>query len=101
VPTKPLRGRYRPPPLFSHAPSLRQTGGCDPEGPREPDSDTPCGRPVEGGRSGYCECVGRARGLAAPYPPEADPPKGEREVLKAEATWSRGGGCSAQPPAVL
>ena len=36
--------------------SWRQTGGCDPNGPREPEFDEKCGEPILDGRSGYCEC---------------------------------------------
>jgi len=43
----------------------RQTGDCDPQGPREPHSDKDCGIPVAPGASGYCECAGGERmGLA-------------------------------------
>ena len=36
----------------------RQTGGCDPLGPREPSSDLSCSDVVSRGASGYCECEG-------------------------------------------
>ena len=39
----------------------RQTGGCDPEGGREPAYDLPCGAIVNAGSSGYCECLGGSR----------------------------------------
>lgn len=39
----------------------RQTGGCVPDGPREPHADVACSREVPTGSSGYCECGGRRR----------------------------------------
>ncbi|OQR89217.1 hypothetical protein THRCLA_09853 [Thraustotheca clavata] len=33
----------------------RQTGGCDPKGPREDKNDKACHEAVQGGSSGYCE----------------------------------------------
>ena len=38
----------------------RQTGGCDPSGAREAMADEECTKPIANGRSGYCECIGRA-----------------------------------------
>ena len=38
--------------------SWRQTGGCDPDGPRESDRDKSCFDIVPSGASGYCECGG-------------------------------------------
>ena len=35
----------------------RQTGGCDPNGPRESDADRHCHEVVHAGNSGYCECA--------------------------------------------
>lgn len=37
----------------------RQTGGCDPQGPREALADESCFASIAPGRSGYCECKGR------------------------------------------
>ena len=34
----------------------RQTGSCDPNGPREPQFDRTCDVIIESGWSGYCEC---------------------------------------------
>ena len=34
----------------------RQTGGCKPDGTREPDADKPCWETISSGASGYCEC---------------------------------------------
>jgi len=48
----------------AHCLAWRQTGGCDPEGPREPSSDRGCGSTVDPGLSGFCECRG-AVGSAA------------------------------------
>ena len=36
----------------------RQTGNCDPDGPREPKNDLSCSAQVPGPASGYCECFG-------------------------------------------
>jgi hypothetical protein len=41
--------------------SWRQTGGCDPAGPREPQSDLHCDAEVPRGSSGYCECADGSR----------------------------------------
>ena len=38
--------------------SWRQTGGCDPNGPREPQNDLPCTAAVPAAASGFCECLG-------------------------------------------
>ena len=40
-----------------HCTAWRQTGGCDPNGPREETRDAPCDETVGRGRSGFCECV--------------------------------------------
>lgn len=39
----------------------RQTGGCDPKGPREPKQDKGCFKTVPDGPSGYCECADGVR----------------------------------------
>merc|ERR1712224_830194 len=36
----------------------RQTGGCDPNGPREPHFDKPCDADIPSDASGYCQCFG-------------------------------------------
>ena len=41
--------------------SWRQTGGCDPNGNREPVFDKSCTEGVSDGASGYCECQGGER----------------------------------------
>ena len=38
----------------------RQTGGCAPDGEREPEGDKACDATVPRGASGYCECGGEA-----------------------------------------
>ena len=38
--------------------SWRQTGGCNPNGPREPKYDKPCDADIPNGDSGYCQCYG-------------------------------------------
>jgi len=41
--------------------SWRQTGNCDPNGPREPGNDKPCSAWINTQPSGYCECFGGRR----------------------------------------
>lgn len=43
----------------------RQTGGCMPHGPREPQRDMPCDARIPAGNSGFCECRTHG-GLMAP-----------------------------------
>uniref|UniRef100_A0A7S4QWP2 J domain-containing protein n=1 Tax=Alexandrium monilatum TaxID=311494 RepID=A0A7S4QWP2_9DINO len=43
-----------------HCVAWRQTGTCDPSGPREPRQDRPCSAEVPGDVSGFCECRGAA-----------------------------------------
>ncbi len=52
------RPTFTPPdiPATTSCLAWRQTGGCDPDGPREEFADLPCGTVIELGRSGYCEC---------------------------------------------
>ena len=38
--------------------SWRQTGRCDPNGPREPHFDKPCDADIPSDASGYCQCSG-------------------------------------------
>ena len=35
----------------------RQTGGCNANGPREPDKDKSCFQPIVNHASGFCECT--------------------------------------------
>ena len=42
----------------------RQTGGCNPDGPREHGSDKTCYAVIPDGSSGYCECQGGERKMA-------------------------------------
>jgi hypothetical protein len=61
------------PPEFTptpHCRAWRQTGNCDPDGPRESLQDESCSTIVGSGRSGYCECIGRDR---APFVCEHTP----------------------------
>jgi len=39
----------------------RQTGSCDPSGPREPMGDKDCFETINHGTSGYCECIDRPK----------------------------------------
>ena len=43
----------------------RNTGGCNPRGPREPASDRDCNDVVPSGASGYCECSNGAQVMAS------------------------------------
>ena len=67
----------------------RQTGQCDPHGPREPDLDRPCSSTVDGDRSGYCEC-GLGRKLLKVGCKEADSPDFEPFTCKAECEREEG-----------
>ncbi|KAK1943181.1 hypothetical protein P3T76_005818 [Phytophthora citrophthora] len=40
----------------------RQTGGCSPDGPREPENDASCGKNIKAGASGYCLLKNEAMG---------------------------------------
>ncbi|GMF20808.1 unnamed protein product [Phytophthora fragariaefolia] len=40
----------------------RQTGGCSPDGPREPDNDANCSKNIKAGASGYCLLKNEATG---------------------------------------
>jgi len=42
--------------MYESCVGWRQTGGCSPEGDREPTSDLDCDHTVAAGASGYCEC---------------------------------------------
>jgi len=44
------------PPGSANCVYWRQTGGCKPDGTREPDADKPCWETISSGASGYCEC---------------------------------------------
>ena len=67
----------------------RQTGGCDPSGPREPSSDLACADTVRPGASGYCECEGGRR--TAHSTCEHDPLVCETECKK---TRKNSGSCA-------
>eukprot|EP00756_Hemistasia_phaeocysticola_P041265 Hpha_TRINITY_DN16906_c1_g14::TRINITY_DN16906_c1_g14_i1::g.55276::m.55276/K01230/MAN1; mannosyl-oligosaccharide alpha-1,2-mannosidase len=61
-----LRVPFRAAPVPATPPTLgcvgwRQTGGCDPDGPREAQHDLDCGGTVPETVSGYCDCDGGAR----------------------------------------
>ena len=43
-------------PLEKKCISWRQTGNCNPNGPREKQKDMPCDAAIHSGASGYCEC---------------------------------------------
>ncbi|CUG60874.1 selenoprotein M, putative [Bodo saltans] len=69
---------YTPKPSFDPFPfspvgvcnAWRQTGGCDPNGPREAMSDESCLDDIDVGRSGYCDCAeGVRHGFACDHVP--------------------------------
>lgn len=37
----------------------KQTGGCDPDGTREPQNDRSCSTIIQNGWSGYCDCTSK------------------------------------------
>ena len=41
----------------------RQTGGCNPDGPNEPQFDKTCFQHVADGSSGYCECSNERKSM--------------------------------------
>jgi len=43
-------------PIYRSCTEWRQTGECDPDGPRESHKDEPCSVQIQSGASGYCEC---------------------------------------------
>lgn len=67
-----LRARLVAAGATKYCDAWRQTGGCDPDGPREPESDAACVDVVSRGSSGFCEC--------------AAPREMERLIVAAEAT---------------
>jgi len=72
----------------------RQTGGCDPDGPREPKKDRSCTRAIPGRDSGYCDCNGNfKRELSEPgFNCETSPTPNCHSVckpLEKEATEAR------------
>ena len=70
----------------------RQTGGCNPDGPREPDSDLGCDEVVPSGSSGYCECAhGRASPVRCDHAPFAC--KIECRLLRPPAAAKEDGTC--------
>eukprot|EP00997_Jenningsia_sp_PLL12_P007835 NODE_4520_length_652_cov_75.731343_g330_i6.p2 GENE.NODE_4520_length_652_cov_75.731343_g330_i6~~NODE_4520_length_652_cov_75.731343_g330_i6.p2 ORF type:complete len:118 (+),score=30.29 NODE_4520_length_652_cov_75.731343_g330_i6:28-354(+) len=71
------RGIYDHTPKFQpqmfpteHCVAWRQTGGCDPDGELEPDSDRGCHKLIDSGASGFCECVGGLKHKAGCDHPE-------------------------------
>eukprot|EP01062_Namystynia_karyoxenos_P033655 TRINITY_DN24741_c0_g1_i1.p1 TRINITY_DN24741_c0_g1~~TRINITY_DN24741_c0_g1_i1.p1 ORF type:complete len:847 (+),score=184.29 TRINITY_DN24741_c0_g1_i1:90-2630(+) len=60
-PTAERAGSADPAPAGAEEPrclAWRQTGGCNPNGPRESNRDQPCDATIAGSASGYCECSG-------------------------------------------
>ena len=42
--------------MLGNCVAWRQTGNCDPDGPREQQNDKSCTAIIDDGWSGYCEC---------------------------------------------
>ena len=74
--------------------SWRQTGGCDPDGPREPDGDKDCTKIIPKGASGFCQCAGGAvtRRVGCDHAPFTCVPACERAARAAAARAASGGG---------
>ncbi len=52
--------------------AFRQTGGCSPKGPREPQFDAPCLAYIEESRSGICQCKNGKDSVELPCGHDAD-----------------------------
>ena len=76
----------------------RQTGGCNPNGPREKAGDLGCEAKIDGQRSGFCECSGgRRAGMVGCGHEEFTC----AEVCAAPVTcsmWRQTGGCNPDGP---
>jgi len=80
---------------------FRQTGGCSPDGPREPHGDKPCSHTVEPGASGFCECDMMGNRVQVRYsscnhrPFTCDNACVEHERYSC-VSWRQTSGCSAE-----
>ena len=74
--------------------SWRQTGGCDPDGPREPTGDKDCSKVIPKGASGFCQCAGGVvtRRVSCDHAPFTCAPACERAARAAAARAAGGGG---------
>lgn len=78
----------------------RQTGGCDPNGPREPAFDRPCDHTILNGQSGFCECADgiRVSQVSCEHTPFTCTIECRRQRASAEPTCSDDTGeCDAEP----
>jgi len=57
APSAPRASNSSQEPLGIQCVAWRQTGGCTPDGPREPENDLPCDAKIPYGASGYCEVL--------------------------------------------
>jgi len=87
----------------------RQTGSCNPKGPREESRDQPCDAVIEPGLSGYCECnVQDKKGektyrsfeasCSGQYPITCQLACDERPTEEVVCAWRQTGGCSPEGP---
>lgn len=78
----------------------RQTGGCDPKGPREKHGDRNCNEEIATGISGYCQCsVGSQKMMARQSTCDHRPFTCDKECLLVLrytcVSWRQSGGCKA------
>ena len=87
--------------------SWRQTGGCDPLGPREPAADLDCSVMVPRDASGYCECAGgrKVSLVTCDHEPivcriecdrDASPSEGQSPSSDGCIAWRQTAGCDPQ-----
>ena len=87
--------------------SWRQTGGCDPLGPREPAADLDCSVMVPRDASGYCECAGgrKASLVTCDHEPivcriecdrDTSPSAGQSPSSDGCIAWRQTAGCDPQ-----
>lgn len=79
---------------------FRQTGGCNPKGPREKHGDKPCSEEIAPGISGFCQCgLGSDKMHAREVTCDHRPFKCETECMLHQRYtcigWRQTGGCSA------
>jgi len=78
----------------------RQTGGCNPKGPREKHGDKPCDAEIPTGSSGYCQCgSGEVKLKVREVTCDHRPFNCATECLQARryqcVSWRQTGGCSS------
>lgn len=80
----------------------RQTGSCDPKGPREPRGDKGCEEIIQAGSSGYCQCGVSGKLKAREVTCDHRPFKCSTECLQFPrytcVGWRQTGDCSSDGP---